>query len=220
MASGDTTADGDRPPSAAVAIEDDDDDDQNANKASTATASSGADETALRSGRKQLQLKRRFDWHAYAKQRVYILSWIRQYDQSAAIADAIAGVTLGLTMIPQAIAYAALAGLPSQYGLYSAFVGECGEGGVGSASLLTADTLRYVCCFVYGRSRCRCRAISCTFSNIIPRNMHNMGELGTTSWLCVCRRVRLIGHGDQSYYYTQLPRVCLYLTKCRLIRAF
>lgn len=73
----------------------------------------------------QLQLRRSFDWRAYAAQRIYILSWIRQYDQSAAIADAIAGVTLGLTMIPQAIAYAALAGLPSQYGLYSAFVGEC-----------------------------------------------------------------------------------------------
>lgn len=126
MASGDTT-DADRLPSAAVAIDDDDDNDnnQNANKANSASASSGTDGTALRSGRKQLQLKRRFDWHAYAKQRIYILSWIRQYDQSAAIADAIAGVTLGLTMIPQAIAYAALAGLPSQYGLYSAFVGEC-----------------------------------------------------------------------------------------------
>lgn len=74
-----------------------------------------------------LMKKPQFDWHQYIVKRVYILSWIRSYDQNAVIGDAIAGVTLGLTMIPQAIAYAALAGLPSQYGLYSAFVGECGD---------------------------------------------------------------------------------------------
>lgn len=39
----------------------------------------------------------------------------------------IAGVTLGLTMIPQAIAYAALAQLPSHYGLYAAFIGKKNE---------------------------------------------------------------------------------------------
>jgi sodium-independent sulfate anion transporter 11 len=58
------------------------------------------------------------------KRRVYILNWITNYERDDAIADFIAGITLGLTMIPQSIAYAALAGLPSQYGLYSAFMGE------------------------------------------------------------------------------------------------
>lgn len=51
------------------------------------------------------------------------MSWIRNYDTDMIIGDIIAGITLGLTMIPQAIAYAGLAGLPSQYGLYSAFMG-------------------------------------------------------------------------------------------------
>lgn len=73
---------------------------------------------------KHIQLKRKINWKTYAVQRIYILTWIRNYDRSTAISDAIAGVTLGLTMIPQAIAYAALAGLPSQYGLYSAFIGK------------------------------------------------------------------------------------------------
>lgn len=68
--------------------------------------------------------KRNSDWGAYIRHRIHILSWIRKYDRSTAISDAISGVTLGLTMIPQSIAYAALAGLPSQYGLYSAFVGN------------------------------------------------------------------------------------------------
>jgi len=35
----------------------------------------------------------------------------------------IAGVTVGLTIIPQGIAYAGIAGLPPQYGLYSAIMG-------------------------------------------------------------------------------------------------
>ena len=37
--------------------------------------------------------------------------------------DAIAGITVALTVIPQGLAYAGIAGLPPQYGLYSAFMG-------------------------------------------------------------------------------------------------
>lgn len=55
--------------------------------------------------------------------RIFILTWIRSYDREKAVADLIAGITLGLTIIPQSIAYAALAGLSSEYGLYSAFIG-------------------------------------------------------------------------------------------------
>ena len=68
--------------------------------------------------------KKNGSWKNQLEKRIYILSWIKKYDKSSAISDVIAGITLGLTMIPQAIAYAALAGLPSQYGLYSAFVGK------------------------------------------------------------------------------------------------
>ena len=37
-------------------------------------------------------------------------------------ADVIAGMTIGVMVIPQAISYANLAGLPSRYGLHAAFV--------------------------------------------------------------------------------------------------
>lgn len=56
--------------------------------------------------------------------RIYILTWIRLYDREKAVSDLIAGITLGLTIIPQSIAYASLAGLSSEYGLYSAFIGK------------------------------------------------------------------------------------------------
>ena len=52
-----------------------------------------------------------------------ILSWLPAYNLDCAVSDMIAGVTVGLTVIPQGIAYAAVAGLPPQYGLYSAFMG-------------------------------------------------------------------------------------------------
>ncbi len=74
--------------------------------------------------KRTIKVKTSINWKSQLKKRIFILSWIRTYDKDAAIGDLIAGITLGLTIIPQAIAYAALAGLPSQYGLYSAFMGK------------------------------------------------------------------------------------------------
>lgn len=37
--------------------------------------------------------------------------------------DLLAGITVGLTVIPQALAYANIAGLPAEYGLYGSFLG-------------------------------------------------------------------------------------------------
>lgn len=84
-------------------------------------------------------------------QRVHILSWISSYDKNVAVSDFIAGLTLGLTMIPQSIAYAALANLPSQYGLYSGFLGSLiyvvfgtiKEVSIGPTSLMALLTLQY-----------------------------------------------------------------------------
>lgn len=67
-------------------------------------------------------------------------------------ADLMAGLTVGMLLIPQALAYAQLAGLPPQYGLYTAFVpvivgalfGWCAQlhtGPVAMSSLLTASVL-------------------------------------------------------------------------------
>ena len=55
--------------------------------------------------------------------RLPILEWLPKYDKVKAVSDLIAGVTVGLTVIPQGIAYATVAELPPQYGLYSAFMG-------------------------------------------------------------------------------------------------
>lgn len=83
--------------------------------------------------------------------RIYILSWIRNYDRPQAFADLIAGITLGLTIIPQSIAYASLAGLSSEYGLYSAFIGSIiyvffgtiPQVSIGPTSLMAIMTLQF-----------------------------------------------------------------------------
>lgn len=67
-------------------------------------------------------------------------------------ADAIAGITVALVLIPQSMAYASLAGLPAYYGLYAAFLpvmiaalwgssSQLGTGPVAVVSLLTASAI-------------------------------------------------------------------------------
>lgn len=55
--------------------------------------------------------------------RLPIMSWMQNYTTEDAIGDLVAGVTVGLTVIPQSLAYSNIAGLPAQYGLYGSFVG-------------------------------------------------------------------------------------------------
>lgn len=55
--------------------------------------------------------------------RVPILTWLPKYNTEDAVGDLVAGLTVGLTVIPQALAYAGIAQLPAAYGLYGSFLG-------------------------------------------------------------------------------------------------
>ena len=48
--------------------------------------------------------------------------WLAHYDKQWLRPDVIAGLTAGAVVIPKAMAYATIAGLPVQVGLYTAFV--------------------------------------------------------------------------------------------------
>lgn len=87
------------------------------------------------------------------RRRLPILRWLPRYTVEDGLGDVMAGVTVGLTVIPQSMAYAGLAGLPPQYGLYGSFlgafiytfVGSCKDvpmGPTAIVSLLTYSTLR------------------------------------------------------------------------------
>ncbi|XP_050317205.1 sodium-independent sulfate anion transporter [Bactrocera neohumeralis] len=58
-----------------------------------------------------------------AKKFFPIITWLPKYELNFLIPDFVAGLTVGLTAIPQAIVYGTIAGLTPQYGLYSAFMG-------------------------------------------------------------------------------------------------
>ncbi|XP_018392216.1 PREDICTED: sodium-independent sulfate anion transporter-like [Cyphomyrmex costatus] len=80
-----------------------------------------------------------------------IFGWLPHYTRLKAVSDIIAGITLGLTMIPQSMAYAVLAERIPQYGLYSCFVGgflyiilgTTKEVSIGPSSLMSLLTLQY-----------------------------------------------------------------------------
>ncbi|KAJ2945897.1 hypothetical protein O0L34_g4805 [Tuta absoluta] len=80
-----------------------------------------------------------------------ILQWSRSYGVDTAIGDLIAGVTIALTLIPQSIAYASLAGFEPQYGLYASFaggfvyavMGTCPQINIGPTALLSLLTFTY-----------------------------------------------------------------------------
>ncbi|CAE7688969.1 SULTR4 [Symbiodinium pilosum] len=55
-------------------------------------------------------------------QRVPLLSWIREMSCKSVRADMIAGLTVGVMVIPQSMSYAGIAGLPYIYGMYAACV--------------------------------------------------------------------------------------------------
>eukprot|EP00058_Branchiostoma_floridae_P010111 XP_002595599.1 hypothetical protein BRAFLDRAFT_64709 [Branchiostoma floridae] len=87
-----------------------------------------------------------------AKTRLPILTWLPTYRLAWLFRDFVAGFTVGLTVIPQGLAYAALAELPLQYGLYSAFMGcfvYCVFGGsrhvtLGPTAITTLMVAEYV----------------------------------------------------------------------------
>lgn len=49
--------------------------------------------------------------------------WITRYNLQWLIGDLVAGVTIGAVVVPQGMAYATLANLPPQFGLYCSFMG-------------------------------------------------------------------------------------------------
>lgn len=51
------------------------------------------------------------------------IQWLPRYNTTWLWGDLVAGITVGAVVVPQGMAYAELANLPPQYGLYSSFMG-------------------------------------------------------------------------------------------------
>ncbi len=57
-------------------------------------------------------------WHRY----IPVLEWGREYDRDALADDALAAVIVTIMLVPQSLAYALLAGLPPEMGLYASIL--------------------------------------------------------------------------------------------------
>lgn len=84
--------------------------------------------------------------------RLPLFTWLQRSDRASRRSDLLAGLTVAAMLVPQAMAYAALAGMPPVTGLYAATVplvayallgssGQLAFGPVAIVSLLTASTL-------------------------------------------------------------------------------
>lgn len=63
------------------------------------------------------------DCQNYLRSLFPFTKWILKYNAQWLIGDLVAGITIGAVVVPQGMAYAKLAELPVQFGLYSSFMG-------------------------------------------------------------------------------------------------
>ncbi|CDH53014.1 sulfate permease [Lichtheimia corymbifera JMRC:FSU:9682] len=93
--------------------------------------------------------------HSYLLHIFPLFQWIKRYNVSWFCQDLIAGMTVGVITVPQAMAYARLANLDPQYGLYTSFVGttlyclfgtskDISVGPITTVSLLVGQTISEV----------------------------------------------------------------------------
>ncbi|KAF2010091.1 sulfate permease [Aaosphaeria arxii CBS 175.79] len=89
----------------------------------------------------------------YLVEKVPVIFWLPKYNPRWLLNDALAGITIGVLLIPQSLAYAKIATIPGQHGLFSSwlpnflyfFMGTSKDMSTGPTSLiglLTAEIIR------------------------------------------------------------------------------
>ncbi|PIL23773.1 transporter [Ganoderma sinense ZZ0214-1] len=92
---------------------------------------------------------------AYVTSLFPIFGWITRYNLGWFSGDIIAGLTVGIVLVPQSMSYAQIATLPAEYGLYSSFVGvlvycffatskDVSIGPVAVMSLTVSQIIKYI----------------------------------------------------------------------------
>jgi len=79
-----------------------------------------------------------------AKQYLPVLTWLPAYDRSAFTGDLLAGLIVAIMLVPQGMAYALLAGLPPEVGLYASILPLIVYGLFGSSRTLAVGPVAIV----------------------------------------------------------------------------
>jgi SulP family sulfate permease len=98
------------------------------------------------------------------KRFIPILQWLPEYDRAYFKGDLVAGLTVGVMLIPQGMAYAMLAGLPPIYGLY-------------------ASTLPLILYAIFGTSRQLAVGPVAMVALLIATGVSNMAEPGSDHFI-------------------------------------
>ncbi|XP_046856646.1 sodium-independent sulfate anion transporter-like isoform X2 [Xenia sp. Carnegie-2017] len=116
------------------------------------------------------------DW----KSRLPIVKWLPKYNLQSLQSDLIAGITVGLMVIPQGLAYGVLAGLPPQYGLYNAFMGSFIYCFLGSSKDVTLGPTAIMSLMVatYGRQNDAHYAVALSFFSGLLQLLMGLFSLG------------------------------------------
>jgi SulP family sulfate permease len=107
------------------------------------------------------------------RQYIPILEWLPNYRKSDLKGDISAGLTVGVMLIPQGMAYAMIAGLPPIYGLY-------------------ASTLPLILYAVFGTSRHLAVGPVAMVSLLTAAGIGTMAELGTSEYIALALTLALL----------------------------
>ncbi|KAJ1831992.1 hypothetical protein LPJ63_003882 [Coemansia sp. RSA 2711] len=108
---------------------------------------------------------------SYLRSLFPFLSWIYRYNMVWFIGDLIAGITVGIVVIPQGMAYAKLATLPPEFGLYSSFVGVAIYWISATSNTISAGPVA---------------VFSTLLGHILQNVLPNLPEYQDTPWVVAC----------------------------------
>src|SRR5258708_11714612 len=111
------------------------------------------------------------------------LTWLAEYNRSWLRYDAIAGVTLAAYAIPVSLAYAGLAGLPAQVGIYGYMLGGIGYALLGSSRQLAVGPTSAISLMIASTVGSRAGGDAIRFAQIASLTACAMALLCLIAWL-------------------------------------
>ena len=110
-------------------------------------------------------------------------AWLAEYKQSWLRHDAIAGVTLAAYAIPVSLAYAGLAGLPPQVGIYGYMLGGLGYALLGSSRQLAIGPTSAISLMIAGSVGALAGGDAIRFAQIASLSAFAVAVLCLIAWL-------------------------------------
>lgn len=148
----------------------------------------------------------------YIRGLLVFTQWLPRYNVHWLMGDSIAGVTVGFVVIPQAMAYALLATLSPEYGLYTSFVGAALYWLFGtSKDIVIGVSLASFSQLATRRRAEKCRRASYYRRRVPPRWISHHGRPGRTARRLQprgdCQDTICRGRHDSHLHRTRSPRL-------------